>query len=146
HEIDPRCGGWTFDRGTSLKFFRAAIGQQYARLWQSGLRQAFDDTLKISGVLVRQHALTLRQREAWIHLEKPRPCRARVVRAPEMAVAGGEHHAARIGGGGARDALEELLRGGLLFAPAGMGLGPGGQDDGRLGGIEAACEPGTTRA
>src|SRR2546428_6960857 len=56
-----------------------------ARLRQSGRRQAFDDALKISGVLVRQDALALRQREAWIHFEKLRPCRARVVRAPEMA-------------------------------------------------------------
>src|SRR5262245_35204051 len=88
HEIDPRCGGWTFDRETSLKFLRhndANFG--IGTLGQSGLRQAFDDTLKISGVLVRQDALALRQREAWIDLEKPRPCRARVVRAPEMAVA-----------------------------------------------------------
>src|SRR6266487_3602429 len=44
-----------------------------ARLRQPGLRQAFGDALKIGGVLVRQDALALRQREARIHLEKLRP-------------------------------------------------------------------------
>src|SRR5262245_21337493 len=130
--MDPRCRGWSSERETSLKFFRSMIGQQYAQLRQSGLRQAFDDTLKISGVLVWQDALALRQREAWIHLEKPRPCRARVVRAPEMAVAGRQHHAARIGGGGARDSPEELLRVGLVLSHAEMRLSQEVQHDGRM--------------
>src|SRR5712691_8533714 len=68
------------------------------RLRQSRLRQAFDDALKISGVLVRQDAFALRQREVRIHFEKLRPRRACVVRAPEMAVAGRQHHASGVGG------------------------------------------------
>src|SRR6266566_8351345 len=107
-----------------------------ARLRQPGLRQAFGAALKIGGVLVRQDALALRQREARIHLEKLRPCRVRVVRTPEMAVARGEQHAARIGAGGARDALEELLRGGLVLSQAEMRLRQEVQHDGRMVRVE----------
>jgi len=59
-----------------------------ARLRQSSLRQTFGDALEISGVLVRQGARALRQREFGIHFEKLRPCGACVLSAPEVAVAG----------------------------------------------------------
>ena len=83
------------------------------RLRQSRLRQAFDDALKISGVLVRQDAFALRQREIRIHFEKLRPRRACVVRAPEMAVAGCQKHPAGVGARGACDAVDVLLRSSL---------------------------------
>jgi hypothetical protein len=40
-----------------------------ARLRQPGLGQAFSDALKITRILVRQHARALRQREFGIHLK-----------------------------------------------------------------------------
>ena len=40
-----------------------------ARLRQAGLRQAFGDALKITGILVRQHGRALRQREFGINLK-----------------------------------------------------------------------------
>ena len=40
-----------------------------ARLRQAGLRQAFGDALKITGILVRKHGRALRQREFGINLK-----------------------------------------------------------------------------
>src|SRR5262249_51604509 len=55
-------------------------------LRQSSLREAVGDALKITCILVRQDAFALRQRQLRVHLEKFRPCHARVVEAAEMAV------------------------------------------------------------
>ena len=82
-------------------------------LRQPGLRQAVDDALKFSRFLVRQDARALAQQELRIDLEQFRPGQPRLFQPSEMAVAGGEQHTARIGGGRARDAREEMI--GAMF-------------------------------
>src|SRR5262245_38305028 len=63
-------------------------------LRQPRLGQALGDAREIARVLVGEHALALRERELWVDLHELGPDRARLLRAAEMAVAGGEHHAA----------------------------------------------------
>src|SRR6516164_10685233 len=87
-------------------------------LRQPGLGEAVGDALKIARLLVGKNTRALRQREVRVDLEKIRPGRARLVEAPEMAVAGRQQHAARIGGGEAPDALGQQPRGGVEFSQA----------------------------
>jgi hypothetical protein len=63
-------------------------------LRQSRLGQALGDAREIARVFVRQDARALVERETRVDLEQLGPRRARVLDAPEMAVAGCEHHAA----------------------------------------------------
>src|ERR1700730_518860 len=73
----------------------------------SALAKAFSDALKISGILVRQHARALVQREIRIDLKKLCPGDPRVFGTPQMAVAGSQQHATRVGPRGACNALEK---------------------------------------
>src|SRR5262245_11533005 len=91
-------------------------------LRQGGLGETISDALKIFGILVWQDARALHQREIRIHFEKLRPCRARLVRASEMAIAGCQQHAAGVGAGIAGDAVDELLGGDLVLFQAEISL------------------------
>src|SRR5467141_3220182 len=114
-----------------------------AVLRQPRLRQSIDDALEIARLLVGQHALALREREGRIDFHQLRPRRARLVYAPEMTVAGGDQHAARIGGGGAGDPLYELLGGRAVIAQAEIRLRHVMQHDARIVRVEPhrGCEP-----
>src|SRR5215813_8026197 len=63
-------------------------------LRQPRLRQALGDAREIARVFVGQNTLALLEREIGVDLHELRPRRARLLDAPEMAVASGEHHAA----------------------------------------------------
>src|SRR3984893_4580471 len=111
-----------FEDGISLACRIASIGgsasyvgtvtkpapvRQRTRLRQPGFGQAFSDALKITGILVRQHARALAQREVRIDLKKLCPGDPRVFGTPQMAVAGSQQHATRVGPRVACNALEK---------------------------------------
>src|SRR5467141_4161196 len=85
----PACRGLIGEGSRPSVRVEAIRPRRAPTLRQPRLGQALGDAREIARVFVGKNALAVLEREIRIDLEQLRPCGARLLRAAEMAVAGG---------------------------------------------------------